>query len=97
MQAFRLFFLAANQGSIDSLHNIATMYEHGCADAEGLVVRRDEEIAVRFWKEAAEKVRDLISFLLRKPGMINNKNRDTQSRNSSLRLPSFNHLSNLLT
>lgn len=55
MEAFRTFHFASSQGSVDALHNIGLMYEHGCADGDGVVVRKDLELAGRYWRQAADK------------------------------------------
>ncbi|KAI8999826.1 hypothetical protein BC832DRAFT_202273 [Gaertneriomyces semiglobifer] len=55
-EAIRLFHLAMSLGSVDAVYNLATLYEEGCRDGDGAVLTQDVSMAMRYYKEAAEKV-----------------------------------------
>ncbi|KAJ3325824.1 hypothetical protein HDU76_013066, partial [Blyttiomyces sp. JEL0837] len=55
MEAIKLFYLAWALGSADAAYNIGTLYETGCADTEGTIVEENIEMAIRWYREAAEK------------------------------------------
>ncbi|KAI9327986.1 hypothetical protein BDR26DRAFT_874655 [Obelidium mucronatum] len=55
VEALKLFYLAWALGSADAAYNIGTIYETGCEDNNGPIVEPNVELALRWYREAAEK------------------------------------------
>lgn len=45
--------------SIDACFHLGHLYEIGCSDKQGIVLQSDVDMAIRFYKEAGQKVRIL--------------------------------------
>ncbi|KAI8913915.1 hypothetical protein DFJ77DRAFT_54002 [Powellomyces hirtus] len=55
VEAIRQFHLAMAMESVDAAYNLGTLYETGCRDSDGVVLNRDVVVAMRYYKEAADK------------------------------------------
>ncbi|KAJ3009787.1 hypothetical protein HKX48_007743 [Thoreauomyces humboldtii] len=54
-EAIQHFHLAMALDSVDAAYNLGTLYETGCHDVEGVVLNRDLDVAMRYYKQAAKK------------------------------------------
>ncbi|KAJ3205791.1 hypothetical protein HDU67_008635 [Dinochytrium kinnereticum] len=53
--AFRVFLIAWGLGSADAAYNLGVMYEMGCSDSTGIVIKQDIDTAIRWYREGAAK------------------------------------------
>ncbi|KAJ3120165.1 hypothetical protein HK100_012912 [Physocladia obscura] len=54
-EALKLFHLAWALGSADAAYNIGILYETGCEDSEGILVEQNIDLAMRWYRDAADK------------------------------------------